>query len=437
MMEQSIALLQYILAQPELLPTLIVFLPLAMFFELPLYMLILLSIAYNSFHSTHTERHQGAFYPRISCIISGYDEGESIKMTLHSLFEQLYPGILEILVIIDGADLNVPTMNAVRAFMKQYPNTPKRIVQLIPKKTRGGHASSINLGIKLAKSKYILVLDGDSSCDNDMLSNAIENFKDPNIVGLSGMIRVRNDQKNLLVSLQAIEYLLGIHMGRLGLSVLKSLNIISSTFGIFRRDFLIKIGGWKNGTAEDLDLTIRIQAYFKRYPNLKMLHDSRAVVHTDAPETLLTLLKQRWRWEGDLFYIYIRRHWQILRPRYLGWPLFIITVWSSLLLQLIMPIATLFYLIYLIFNCCVCLIGILALSYLFYFILSGSLFSFYLLFLSERKNHDLKFLIFLPLMPIYQLLMRLWAGIALIYEIIFKTHRGSSMAPWWVLRKAN
>lgn len=437
MIEQMMLLSKKFFAQPELFYAITTIFPFIFFLELPLYILILLSSLYSSFSAIDLPRCQNAFYPKISCILSGYNEGDSIKISLHSLYEQIYPGILEILVIIDGATVNHHTYNAVRNFMQQHPNTCKRIIRLIAKTTRGGHASSINLGIKLARSDYVLVLDGDSSCDNDMLSIAITNFKDPDVVGMSGMIRVRDPEKNLLTTLQAIEYILGIHVARSGLSTLKCLNIISSAFGVFRRDFLMRIGGWKNGAAEDLDLTIRMQAYFKRYPNLKIIHDSRAVVHTEVPTTPNRLFKQRWRWEGDLFYIYVRRHWRVLRPRYLGWPTFIMIFWSSLLLQLTMPLVILLYFIYLVFNYLDSMGSLLLLAYLFYLTLNTAIFSFYLLLGSERKSRDFNFFWFIPLMPIYQFMMRIWAGIALIYEIIFKTHRGTTMAPWWILRKSD
>jgi poly-beta-1,6-N-acetyl-D-glucosamine synthase len=421
--EQALALIQYIILQPALWRLMVVLIPFVILIELPFYVLMLSSILYNALTSTFADKNPHPFFPFVSCVISAYAEGELIKTTLYSLMEQLYPGTIEIIVVVDDAATNIETLRAIQEFMHQYPNTSKRIIHLVPKATRGGHASSMNLGIKLAKGEYVLILDADTSCDNDLIKMAIENFRDPNIVGVSGMLRVRNAKKNLLTTLQAIEYLLGIHMGRIGLSALKTLNIISGAFGVFRRDFLIKIGGWKNGSAEDLDLTIRMQAYFQRYPNLRVIHDSRAVAHTE---------------EGDMFYIYCRRHWRVLRPKYLGWPLFIVIVWSGLLLHIIMPIALLFYFTYLIFVYpWTYTLGILMLGYFFYLILSSVMFVVYLLLVSERKVNDTAYFMFLPLMPFYQLAMRLWAGIALIYEIIFKTHKDSKMAPWWVIRKTD
>ena len=107
-------------------------------------------------------------------------------------------------------------------------------------------------------------------------------------------------------------------LAKIGLSEWNVVNNVSGAFGAFRRSFLQKIGGWDTHTAEDLDITLRIKNYFGRRP-LRIPFEPRAIGHTDAPVTFRQFLMQRLRWDGDLFFLYVRKHRHSFTPRLLGW----------------------------------------------------------------------------------------------------------------------
>jgi cellulose synthase/poly-beta-1,6-N-acetylglucosamine synthase-like glycosyltransferase len=50
-------------------------------------------------------------------------------------------------------------------------------------------------------------------------------------------------------------------------STFNVLNNISGAFGAFRASTLKLIGGWDNGSAEDIDITLRLKNYFGRRIN--------------------------------------------------------------------------------------------------------------------------------------------------------------------------
>jgi poly-beta-1,6-N-acetyl-D-glucosamine synthase len=414
------------------------FFPVVLLIELPLYLLMLIAIFRVFWRDAFIKQPSLPFFPPVSCIVTCYNEGKSIIKTLKSLSEQLYRGSIEILVLIDDANVNRETLNAAIEFQKYYNLPGNRYLRIIPKLKRGGHASSENLGVKLAKSEYVIVLDGDCSCDNDMIASLMHHFNDKNIVGISGNIRVRNAKKNLVTRLQAIEYILGLQLARIGLGKIGMINNISGAFGTFQKDFIQKIGGWKNGSAEDLDLVMRIKSYSKRHPNLKMIHEHRAIVHTDAPDTWKGIFKQRLRWEGDLYYIFFRRHKKILSPKHLGWRVFFGVFWYNIFFCLIVPILTIVYTSYLLINYSLgYVLFLFIITYFYYLIVSFVLFVFYLLLVSERKKYDFTFMHLLPIMPVYQFVGRIWTAISIVFEIVLHTHKDSSMAPWWVIRKTH
>ena len=216
------------------------------------------------------------------------------------------------------------------------------------------------------------------------------------------------------------------------------INNISGAFGTFQKDFIQKIGGWRNGTAEDLDLTMRIKAYSKRHPNLKMIHDHQAIVHTDVPDTWVGLLQQRLRWEGDLYYIFFRRHKKTLSPKHLGWKVFFGVFWYNIFFCILVPALTVVYIFYLLIYYSLGYVFFLfIITYFYYLIVSSVLYVLFLLLASERKKYDFTFIYLLPIMPVYQIVGRVWTSISIIIEIFLHTHKDSSMAPWWVIRKTH
>ncbi|MBK2108806.1 glycosyltransferase family 2 protein [Francisella tularensis] len=409
----------------------------ALLLETPYTLFIFLGVLGAYFKQIVNITKRAPYYPKVSCIITAYSEGKDILLTLKSLEEQLYKGHIEVLILIDGADVNKKTLDVAMRYKKSFVANNKRSLKVIPKWHRGGHASSSNLGFNLSTGEIIIMLDGDTSVDNDMVSNMVQQFVDSNVVGCSGTLRVRNIRKNLLTRMQGIEYMLGIHMSRIGLASINSINNVSGAFGAFRKSFLSKTTRWRNGSAEDLDLTLRLQSYFKRHKHLRIVHSQDSIAHTDVPETPWQLIKQRLRWDGDIYFIYIRRHLKKLLPRYLGWPTFLITVFSGLFFHAVQPIVIVISLIYSIFVFPInVIIPIYIAVYLYYLAISIFLFITFILLVSERKKQDLAMWYVIPFMPFYSVFLKFVATVAIFSEFFIKTHRDSSMAPAWVNKKA-
>ena len=247
---------------------------------------------------------------------------------------------------------------------------------------------------------------------------------------------MRNARRSLATRMQALEYLLSIAAGKTGLSEFNLVNNISGAFGVFRTQFIRNLGGWDAGTAEDLDMTTRIKQYFGRHPGLRIVFDPHAIGHTDAPDTWRVFFGQRLRWDGDMFYIFIRKFRFNLRPRLLGWRNFLFVVVNGLLMQLVMPFMIVGYtgvmLFTLPFGAVLGVLGFIYLAYLasliFYFLL-------YIVAVSERPMADAVYLAFLPLFPLFAFVNRVHCSFSILQEIFLQSHLDSSMAPWWVLRK--
>lgn len=409
--------------------------PFVVLLELPFYVLVvggMLRYGLRQWRRTPARLR----YPTVSCLITCYSEGDDVRKTIRSLVNQRYPGYIQIIPIIDGAIKNSDTLHAALSEARRWAGVQGREVTVLPKWQRGGRVSSLNAGLNLANGEVVMALDGDTSFDNDMVANATRHFDDPKVAGVAGNLRVRNQGKTLVSKLQGLEYMLSISGGKTGLSEFNIVNNISGAFGVFRTDLVRHVGGWDAGTAEDLDITLRLKQYFGRHSGMRINFEPHAIGHTDAPESWRVFFKQRVRWDGDMYYLFIRKYRFNLRPSLLGWPNFLFTLINGLLMQLMLPYLIVGSLVVLFFTQQLgVVLGTLAFVYLGYFALLLGYYLVYLATVSERLRLDLSYLPYLPLFPLFAFVTRVHSGYAILLEAFTDSHLDSSMAPSWVLRK--
>lgn len=410
--------------------------PMLLMVEWPYYLIILTGATKYILRRAFALPPARLYQPQVSCLILCYAEGEDVKKSLHTLCEQLYPGKMEIIAIIDGAIQNRHTTHAVKQFIRTYGKSyPNRRLLLVPKWQRGGRVSSLNAGLAVSNGDIIMALDGDTSFDNDMVSHAVRHFADPAVCAVSGALMVRNKNASFITRLQSIEYCLSLLLAKVGLSEFNILNNVSGAFGVFRRNILQAAGGWNTGSAEDLDLTLRMKQYFRRN-KLKIVFEPLAVGHTDVPSTWRMFLLQRLRWDGDLIYIYLRKHQHSFNPRLIGWPNFLTLLLGGLFFQIITPFIIIIYLVWLIIT--MPLATFLAINfviYLYYLTTSIILFGYYLIISARHPGKDLFNILLLPFFSIFMFIVRLWSCVAILNELWRRGHEESSMAPWWVLKR--
>ncbi|MDD4364576.1 MAG: glycosyltransferase [Synergistales bacterium] len=414
------------------------FIPFVLFFELPLYVVITLGVLRHGLARMCEVPWRSGYYPSVSCIVTCYSEGEAVKLTIRSLAEQIYPGPIQIVAVVDGTARNAATYAAAREMEEVLATMKNRSLKVLPKPQRGGRVSALNAARNFAEGEIVMAIDGDTSFDNDMVERATRHFEDPRVGAVAGCLRVRNAWTSLATRLQAIEYFLSIQASKTGLSAFNLVNNISGAFGVFRRSVIDLVGGWDSGTAEDLDLTIRIKNYFGRYDRgFRIVFDPEALGFTDVPETFRGFLRQRLRWDGDLSYLYFRKHWRSFTPRLIGWKNFLAMVWTGLFLQIVMPILIIFYTFYLFVSYPPAFVAsVLILVYLFYLVMTILLYVPFVLLLSERPGTDLALMPWIVLFPLFAFVGRLNNALATLWELLGRGHEDTSMAPWWVTRKS-
>lgn len=415
---------------------LVIMIPLLIIIELPLIFTVLAGIITWYFRSKL--RPPLKITPSVTVGITCYSEGDDIKKTVVTLCEQVYPGKIEIIIIIDGAIQNKDTYRAAIEIQKIQSRYKNRKIIVLPKWKRGGRVSSSNAALSMAKGELFIAVDGDSSFNNNMVYEIAKEFEDPDVPAVSGSLKVRNRDVSLITKMQAIEYMISMEGGKTGLAEWNLINNISGAFGAFRTDFVKQIGGWDTHSGEDLDLTLRIQQYMGRHKNIRIPFAAKAIGHTDAPTTITDITKQRNRWDGDLIFIYFRKHRHAFSPKLLGWKRYIFTLVYGVVQNVVMPLLVIG------FNFWVVsmygfypLLGMLCLQYIAYIGMTYINFIFYLFAIADKPKNDFKMLLWIPLFPVFTLYMRGVSVFGIFNEVFRRSHEESSMAPWWVLKKSD
>lgn len=173
-------------------------------------------------------------------------------------------------------------------------------------KLNGGKADSLNAGIEYASKELIITLDADSILANDSLDLINQAFQDPNVVAAGGMVHILQGRKENfrlsfrqkhIIRFQIFEYFKGFYIYKSSLAKLNALAIISGAFGVFDKETLFTIGGYRKTLGEDIDITLRLQYFIQKNRNKKVLFLPEAVCYTECPENWSDLFKQRIRWQ--------------------------------------------------------------------------------------------------------------------------------------------
>jgi len=280
------------------------------FVEFPRYYLLEICIVlwrkltYRSIQNRRDEAREHLYseMPFVSILVPGRNEGSNIYRLVQSLREQTYTNY-EIIIVDDGSDDNTPLIctDLERAGY---------IHRFIHTNIRGGKASAANLGLRFSSGRYVVHLDADTSLDRHAIENILLPFYyGKNIKAVGGTVKVRNADDTICSSMQALEYLKTVQVGRMVTNTLGILHIISGAFGAFDRETLMQVGGWDIGPGLDGDITQKI-----RKAGFRISFAENAVAMTNVPTKWRALYRQRQRWSKSLVRFRLRKHRDILMP---------------------------------------------------------------------------------------------------------------------------
>lgn len=289
---------------------------------------------YRNIHKIEDEAEKH-YQPLVSILVPCYNEEKVLKASLESLINQTYPKF-EILVIDDGSHDDTYLI----AKNMEFNNGDTRLKAYT--KENGGKAFALNYGIEKAKGELFLAVDADSKLSPDSVELMVPYFLDKNTAAVAGSVYVTNTD-NLWTKLQALEYIQGLNLVRNGQAYFKLVNIIPGPIGMFRKSAVERIGKYKDDTfAEDCDVTLRLIA-----AGSKIDYEIDAISYTEAPENLLDLLKQRYRWTRGILQTILKHKRKLFSPRK-NFSIAMV-LWYMLFEAIFWPIASIFANIFIIY----------------------------------------------------------------------------------------
>jgi poly-beta-1,6-N-acetyl-D-glucosamine synthase len=163
-------------------------------------------------------------------------------------------------------------------------------------------------------------------------------FSDPKVGGVNFNLQVRNERATLTTWFQAIEYSIAVSAGKRMADALGILPNVSGAAGAFRRTALEQVEGLDIEVAEDAALSMKL-----RDAGWKLRFAPDAIARTLAPETMVSLLLQRLRWDSSIITIWWRKHARNLNPfgRHFSFANMwtnLDVLWFSAILPLVLPV---------------------------------------------------------------------------------------------------
>ncbi len=238
---------------------------------------------------------------KVSILVAGHNEAEGLEHGIRSLKAQSFNDF-EIVCVSDGS--TDKTFEIMKRLQREG-----LVHKVAGCQIRGGKASAINLAARLSSGDIMIVIDCDCTFEPRAIEELLMPFWDPDVAGVSASVLVKNGDASFVASMQAIEYLSGMTLGKAQLDMFGQLTMISGAFGAFRREAWNRVNGMDPGPGEDLDISLRL-----RNAGYKLAFAHRAVAYTDVPVALFNLLRQRNRWERDSVWLRFRKYPWVLNP---------------------------------------------------------------------------------------------------------------------------
>lgn len=290
---------------------------------------------------------RGDAYLPVSIIVPAHDEGAGIVASVSATLRLRFPEF-EVIVVNDGSTddtlavlreafclteidplvrkrLSTAPVRAVYA-STLYPNL--RVVD----KENGGKADALNAGLNLARFPLFCSVDADSVLEQDTMLRVNRLFMDDQrVLAVGGTVRPLNGAeirdgevrslrlpRGFLERMQIIEYARAFFMGRAGWNAIDGLLIISGAFGLFRRDAVIAMGGYRTDTVgEDMELVVRLHRTARAEGrDYRIYYVPDPICYTEVPSSWPVLLRQRNRWHRGLLETLWTHRGMVGRRRY-------------------------------------------------------------------------------------------------------------------------
>jgi cellulose synthase/poly-beta-1,6-N-acetylglucosamine synthase-like glycosyltransferase len=222
----------------------------------------------------------------ISFLIPAYNEEQIIGKCIESIdmAAAKYNGTTEIIIVNDGSNDNtekvvvdsISKLNYAHGKIFNIPNS--------------GKGFALEYGLKRTSGEIVFRMDADSLIDKNAITPLIEHFEEP-IVGSVSAFMFPLQATTTLGKAQNVLFASYLYVKR-AQQLFDSIIVQPGPATAFRKDALLKIGGWTNNQfGEDGEISSRLARF-----GYKSVFEQSCIIYTDLPQTLRGFLDQRSRW---------------------------------------------------------------------------------------------------------------------------------------------
>ena len=269
--------------------------------------------------------------PRVSVIVPCYNEEKTIRLLLDAVSRQTFPNHDMEVVVADGMSED-DTLQKIEAFRRQNEGLVVRVIenpdQAIP--------AGLNRAIEAARGEFVIRLDAHSVPHPEYVARCVAGLEQRKGDNVGGVWKIVPSQSTWIARSIAAA---ASHPFAVGDAKYRYADrpgeVDTVPFGAFRRDYLLKLGGFDESllTNEDYELNTRIRRAGGKLwldPNIQVQYYSRS--------NLGQLARQYWRY-GYWKAVMLRRYPGSLRWRQALPPLFVLGLLMLLVASFFLPAA--------------------------------------------------------------------------------------------------
>jgi cellulose synthase/poly-beta-1,6-N-acetylglucosamine synthase-like glycosyltransferase len=190
-----------------------------------------------------------------------------------------------------------------------------RRIRLIRQPNRG-KSDALRTGVAEASYDTLVFLDADTHFARETFDALVKPLRDPRVGAVSGHAKVGN-LRTFIARCQSLEYICGFNLDRRAYAQWDCITVVPGAVSAIRREALEDAGGFCLDTlAEDTDLTLCLHK-----SGYRVEYAPGALAWTEAPEGVLPLMRQRFRWAFGTLQCLWKHRDLVFNPQYgaLGW----------------------------------------------------------------------------------------------------------------------
>jgi len=193
----------------------------------------------------------------------------------------------------------------------------EKLAELAPDKVRvvtdthevKSKAKALNTALPLCRGDIIGVFDAEDIVHPELLVHVDYAFRSEQADVVQGGVQLINFHSSWYSLRNCLEYFFWFR-SRLHLQAQKGFITLGGNTVFIKTDLLRQIGGWDpNCLAEDCDLGVRVSSQGGK---VVVAYDTQMVTREETPASLLSLFKQRTRWNQGFLQVYRKADWKQL-----------------------------------------------------------------------------------------------------------------------------